>query len=124
MNVTITWQTVITVGAVITALALIFKSLRKGMNYAEKPNKNEESIVELRNNIEEQKIKNDILVKGVQALLRSQILHEYNKWNDKKYLPIYARENISNLYETYHNLGGNGAVTDIYNKVMELPTEL
>ena len=31
---------------------------------------------------------------GLQALLRSQMISDYNKWEDRGFAPIYARENF------------------------------
>ena len=33
---------------------------------------------------------------GIQALLRSQMIADYNKWTDRGYAPIYARDNFEN----------------------------
>ena len=60
--------------------------------------------------------------KGLQALLRDRLIYQYEKYKDKGYAPIYARENFENLYRQYHNLGANGVMDDIYNKFRELPT--
>ena len=32
---------------------------------------------------------------GVQALLRSQMISDYNKWSERGYAPIYARESAA-----------------------------
>ena len=61
---------------------------------------------------------------GTQALLRAQIIHIYNKYMEKGYLPIYERENIDELYIQYKNLGGNGTITSLMEKLIALPTEL
>ena len=60
---------------------------------------------------------------GVQALLRSQMINDYNKWLDKDYAPIYARESFKNCWRQYHNLGANGVMDDIHEKFMALPTQ-
>ena len=60
---------------------------------------------------------------GVQALLRSKMIDEYNKWSERGYAPIYARENFQNMYEQYHNLGMNGVMDDLLEKFKELPTQ-
>ena len=60
---------------------------------------------------------------GVQALLRSQMIHEYNKWEERGYAPIYARENFQNCWKQYHALGANGVMDDIRDKFMRLPIE-
>lgn len=60
---------------------------------------------------------------GVQALLRSQMIHDYNKYLDQDYAPIYAKENFENMWLQYHNLGANGVMDEIHQKFKELPTE-
>lgn len=60
---------------------------------------------------------------GVQALLRAQMIHDYNKWTDRGYAPIYARENFENCWAQYHSLGANGVMNDIHNKFLALPIE-
>lgn len=60
---------------------------------------------------------------GVQALLRDRMLHNYNKYSEQGYAPIYAKENFENMYRQYHELGGNGVMTQLHIEFMELPTE-
>lgn len=59
---------------------------------------------------------------GVQALLRSQMISDYNKWSERGYAPIYARENFENCWKQYHSLGVNGVMDDLHEKFLELPT--
>lgn len=60
---------------------------------------------------------------GIQALLRTQMIHDYNKYSDLGYAPIYAKENFQNCWEQYHALGANGVMDDIHNKFLALPTK-
>lgn len=60
---------------------------------------------------------------GVQALLRAQMIHDYNKYSELGYAPIYARENFQNCWAQYHALGANGVMDDIHNKFLRLPIE-
>ena len=71
--------------------------------------------------IKDNDIKTDATQKGVQALLRGQMISEYNKALDKGYAPIYAKENFENIWNNYHSLGANGVMDDIHSKYMELP---
>ena len=59
--------------------------------------------------------------KGVQALLRAQLISDWNYYSEKGYAPIYARENFENVYIQYHSLGANGVMDDIRNKFLALP---
>lgn len=63
------------------------------------------------------------LADGVQALLRESIVNTYNKYKDKNYCPIYAREAVQRSYEAYEKLGGNDVAHDLYNKILDMPTE-
>ena len=61
---------------------------------------------------------------GVKALLRAQMISEYNKAMEQGYARIYAKENFQNCWEQYHAIKGpNGVMDDIHNKYMALPTE-
>lgn len=65
---------------------------------------------------------NKALKLGLQALLRAQMVNDYNKWSAKGYAPIYARENFENCWTQYESLGENGVMNDIHNKFLALPT--
>ena len=60
---------------------------------------------------------------GVQALLRAQMIADYNKWEERGYAPIYARQNFENCWAQYHALGANGVMDDLHAKFLALPTE-
>ena len=60
--------------------------------------------------------------KGVQALLRAQMVADYNRYSEKGFAPIYARENFENEWLQYHALGANGVMDDLHSKFMALPT--
>lgn len=59
--------------------------------------------------------------KGLQALLRDRLIYQYDKYKDKGYAPIYAKENFENLYQQYHALGANGVMDDIRDEFRKLP---
>lgn len=61
---------------------------------------------------------------GVQALLRAQMVSDYNKWSERGYAPIYARQNFENCWRNYHSLGANGVMDDLHQKFLDLPTEV
>lgn len=65
----------------------------------------------------------DSLKMGVQAMLRDRIIATYNESEKLGYCPIYARENLQELTTQYFNLGGNGVVHDLVDKISKLPTE-
>ena len=58
---------------------------------------------------------------GVQALLRAELIRDWNYYSEKGYAPIYARENFENVYTQYHALGANGVMDDLRQKFLALP---
>ena len=86
-------------GFIVTALTLAYRRLAKRLK--------RQGAVEL----------------GIQALLRDRMIQTYNHYSEKGFCPIYARENVEELYKRYHDLGGNGAITSLIAKLRQLPTE-
>ena len=62
-----------------------------------------------------------IIENGLQSLLRAEIIRSHEKYMDREYCPVYAREALTRIYESYHALGGNDVATDLYRQCMELP---
>nr|DAH23501.1 MAG TPA: minor structural protein [Caudoviricetes sp.] len=69
------------------------------------------------------KKRDSALESGVQCLLRAEIIRNHDKYIDKGYCPIYAKEALKRAYAAYHNLGGNDVATQLYHQVMDLPTD-
>ena len=67
------------------------------------------------------KKKQDALGEGLQCLLRAEIIEQYEKWDERGYCPIYAKEALKRAYHSYHTLGGNDVATGLYEQTMELP---
>lgn len=60
--------------------------------------------------------------RGIQALLRAQMISEFNKAKDKGYAAIYAKDNFENMWQNYHALGLNGVMDGIREKYMQMPS--
>ena len=67
--------------------------------------------------------KNTAIAEGVQSLLRENMVANYNKYTDRGYCPIYAKESIKKVYSAYHNLDGNDVATELYHKLLAMPEE-
>ena len=67
--------------------------------------------------------KNTAMHDGMQALLRDRIIQAYNHYQDKRYCPIYAKENIKRMYDAYHTLGGNDVATQLKDTLLKMPEE-
>lgn len=63
------------------------------------------------------------LKSGIQALLRSQMIVDFNKYSEKGCAPVYARENFENCWKQYHSLGANGVMDDLHDKFLDLPVK-
>lgn len=51
------------------------------------------------------------------------MISDFNKYSEKGYAPIYARDNFENCWKQYHSLGVNGVMDDLHMKFLELPTD-
>lgn len=61
--------------------------------------------------------------KGVQCLLRAEIIRSYDKYTERGFCPLYAKEALTRAYDSYHELGGNDVATDLYHQMMQMPNE-
>ena len=55
------------------------------------------------------------------ALLRDRLIIGMEDCITKEYAPISTVEILVSMYMAYHNLGGNGIVTEVYKKFIRLP---
>lgn len=64
---------------------------------------------------------NEALKNGMQALLRDRLLRNYREFVERGHAYPNEKENWKLLYDQYHALGGNGIVSSIYEKVLDIP---
>lgn len=72
----------------------------------------------------EKEIEEKTLRHGLQAVLRDRILQACAIHQRKGSITTSQMDNLSDMYNAYHNLGGNGVVTSVYLKTMELETDV
>lgn len=70
-----------------------------------------------------EQVKNAAIADGVQSLLRDNIVDNYNKYSEKGYCPIYAKESLRKTYAAYHALEGNDVATGLYRKILDMPED-
>lgn len=70
--------------------------------------------------LKHQKKDRDANSKGTMLLLRVQIIEYHDKYIREGKIPSYAYENFDEMYRAYHELGGNGMITKMYEEVKEL----
>lgn len=75
------------------------------------------------NQIKQNRKNTEAVKLGLQALLRSQMISDYNKYSEKGFAPVYTRDNFENCWKQYHSLGANGVMDDLHEKFLDLPTE-
>lgn len=60
---------------------------------------------------------------GLQAVLKDLLKIRYLEWIHRGYAPMDARDDLEKMYQAYHGLNGNGVVTELRNRFLELPIE-
>lgn len=110
----------------VTLINIIFSGI---MNFitkkqAEKIAKQNKCQEQIHSKMEEQSARISKLENGLQALLRIEIIRSHDKYMERKYCPVYAKESLSRAYNAYHALGGNDVATELYHQVIELPVGL
>lgn len=73
--------------------------------------------------LKEEHVRNEAIAEGVQSLLRESLVDNFNKYSDRGFCPIYAKESIKKVYAAYHQLGGNDVATELYNKLLKMKEE-
>ena len=104
--------------AIISGAVTIFNVIFTSVSAHRSEKKRQKDVEEMRQNARTKDLEN-----GLQALLRAEIIRSHEKYMDKQYCPVYAREALTRIYESYHALGGNGTMTELYKQVMALPTD-
>lgn len=70
--------------------------------------------------LKRQKRDRDANGRGTMLLLRVQLIEYHDRYTREQHIPSYALENFIEMYDAYHDLGGNGMVTEMYKEVLEL----
>jgi hypothetical protein len=70
--------------------------------------------------LKRQKKDRDANSKGTMLLLRVQLIDYHDKYMTLGEIPSYAFENFCEMYEAYHELGGNGMITKMNEEMHEL----
>ena len=58
--------------------------------------------------------------RGTMLLLRVQMIEYHDRYCREGHIPSYAYENFCEMYEAYHELGGNGMITKMKEEVDQL----
>lgn len=61
------------------------------------------------------------LKEGVQSILRDRLIQTCQQCEERGWVSVPVLENIGMMYASYHALGGNGVVTELYLELKKLP---
>ena len=70
--------------------------------------------------LKEQKKDRNAQEKGIMLLLRVQLIEYHDKYMRKGKIPTYAFQNFEDMYEAYHELGGNSMAEKMHDEINEL----
>lgn len=70
--------------------------------------------------LKNQKKSRDANSRGTMLLLRVQLIEYHTKYVKRGSIPSYAYENFTEMYNAYHDLGGNGMVTHMKEEIDQL----
>lgn len=70
--------------------------------------------------LQQQKKDKNANKRGTMLLLRVQLIEYHTKYMRLGEIPSYAYQNFEEMYEAYHDLGGNGMVKKMYEEIKEL----
>lgn len=71
--------------------------------------------------VNELRFTNKAIVSGVRELLKSELKQKHSEHMMQKFISSDDLHNFEELYNCYHNLGGNGTGTKWYDEVLTLP---
>ena len=58
--------------------------------------------------------------RGTMLMLRAKLIEYHKEWTERNYITKHGLQNFIEMYEAYHELGGNGMVTHLLEEVEEL----
>lgn len=70
--------------------------------------------------LEEITKREEAINQALRALCRDRILQGYRYYKKSGEISTQDLETMTKLYNAYHNLGGNGTITAVYEKILQL----
>ena len=70
--------------------------------------------------LKQQKKDRDANSRGTMLMLRSKLIEYHTEWTKRQYVTKHGLETFIEMYKAYHELGGNGMVTQLLVEVKEL----
>lgn len=63
----------------------------------------------------------DAVSRGQEYVLQDRLMYLCQKYLDRGSVGTLELKLLTNMYQAYHNLGGNDFITDLFERVKELP---
>ena len=73
---------------------------------------------------EEQEKIYEAMKKGVEALLRNELIKNFRIHKANGEITLLDKENMEHLFEQYFALGGNGMMQDLHKEFQEIPIKI
>lgn len=73
--------------------------------------------------LKDQKKERDANARGTMLLLRVQLIEYHDRYVAAGSIPSYAYQNFTEMYEAYHDLGGNGMVSKMKEEIEDIHLE-
>lgn len=70
--------------------------------------------------LKRQKKDRDANSKGTMLLLRAKLIEYHSEWTERGYITKHGVENFLEMYDSYHELGGNGMITHLKDEITQL----
>lgn len=67
-----------------------------------------------------QEARQNAVEKGMQAILRDRILTSYYHYQKRGNITLHGLQNVEGMYQSYHDLGGNGTMTHLVEVMREM----
>ena len=70
---------------------------------------------------QKRQLRDEAINLALKALCRDRILQGYRYYSRKGGVSTQDLETMTKLYSAYHNLGGNGTISSVFEKIKHLP---
>ena len=78
----------------------------------------------IKSRFKEQDKKREAIERGVQALLRNELIQRFREYKLAGEMTLLDKENMDHMFKEYFNLGGNGMMKEVYDEFKEIPIKI
>jgi hypothetical protein len=78
----------------------------------------------IKDRFKKQDEKREAIEKGVQALLRNELIQRFREYKLAGEMTLLDKENMDHMFTEYFNLGGNGMMQEVYTEFKEIPIKI